>query len=246
MNNLKRLIIFLSTEDNYIDRVEKIIADSKENVSYIYIEDFLNNPNKFNKINKNDIIYFLCNNKLIKKVIKQIQKENCFIINKKYLLMDIGKDKCQEHLKDFNILTPRIIKYNELSKKDFPIFCKSKKHANMVMKLYNINTMNQLLYKFNVDKFYFEKDVKENDYICERKIYYVDDKIYELDNELSLERKDLLMLCRSISKCLNLELFSVDLIECKNKIYTIDVNIAPGFWNSRGSRLSLLNLLNSR
>lgn len=233
---MKRLIIFLDYVSDYSDRVEKIQNDANNEVIYYYIEDFKKEKLK-EKINKDDIIYFLTNVKEIKDIVKQLPNNK--ILNKEYYLEDLSKIEIQNTLSDNNLNTPEIIEYSEdLTNNDFPLYVKNKNHDVFVAKICSKHSFEFFFKKFNPKDFYLEKEIKSIDIIKEHKIYYCNNAIFENDKDpISLKIK---RICNKVAKVTGLDVYSADLIETKDKIYIVDVNSAPGFWNSKESRLKLI------
>ena len=232
------LIIAISYYDNYIDRVEKIINESPNNVSYLYIEDYLNGLCN-DKINNEDVIYILNNSENNFEFIKQIKKTGCKILNLDFYAQKYNKIEIQRKLHSNKINIPRIINYSEIMKQDFPIFCKSYQHADMVMKIYNKSTLENLIKNFNKDMFYFEESLDKGNY-KEYKVYFVKDQIY-LDDDIIFNGDDnILNICRQIGQVLKLDIHTSDIIKCEDKYYVIDVNPSAGLYKSSKSRQALI------
>lgn len=233
------LIIAISYYDNYIDRVEKIVNENPKKVTYLYVEDFLKNPDGFD-IEDNSVIYILNNSNFNLDFIQKIkQKSKCKILNDKFFNRQYSKLDIQRELEKNNVLIPRIIKYNEISKNDFPIFCKSYQHADMVLKIYNRSSLNSLMEKFDVNNFYFEESVDKNNY-KEYKVYFIKNNIY-LDDDIKFGGDDkMLNICCEVGKVLGLDVFSCDIIVCDKKYYMLDVNPSAGLYKSKKSRQALI------
>ena len=63
--------------------------------------------------------------------------------------------------------------------------------------------------------------------------------MYENQNDYS-NFKEISNICGKISKALDLQVFSADILICENEIYVIDVNPAAGLFNSTDSRKKLV------
>jgi len=233
---MNKLIIFLDYESNYSDRVERIKNDAKNKVDYYYIED-IDKKEIIKRISPKDIIYFLTNDKKIKNVIKQLPNNK--ILNKEYYLKGLTKIEVQKMLANNGINTPEIINYDDnLENSIFPLYLKYKNHDVFVAKICSKRSLNYLFSKFNSNKFYLEKEIKQKDIVKEHKIYYSNKDIFENDKDIISDK--IKNICNKLSEVTGLDVYSADLIETKDKIYVIDVNSAPGFWNSKQSRLKLL------
>ena len=235
-DNMRKLVVFLDYESDYSDRVEKIKKDAKNEVEYYYIEDFTKNRIK-EKIKPEDIIYFLTNVKEIKSIIKKLPRNR--ILNEKYYINDLSKIEIQNKLSANGVTTPRIIEYSDkFTNNDFPLYVKNKNHDVFVAKICSKRSYNLFFTKFNKKDFYLEEEIKSVDIIKEHKIYYSNNAIFENDkDEISTKIK---RICNKVARITGLDVYSADLIETKKKIYVVDVNSAPGFWNSKESRLKLL------
>ena len=116
-----------------------------------------------------------------------------------------------------------------------PIFCKQNIHAGMVLKIYTVNTINKFFEKFARDDFYLEEAIKSN---VESKFYFVKGNIYAKDNiEIPYCVKNI---CIKISVALNLDVFSVDMMQKNEEYIVFDVNPSAGFYMLDEARNKLI------
>lgn len=226
--------VFISHYDDYSENVDKIKNIDKENVRQIYLEDYFANPINFEK---EDRIYFLTNAISVLQFIKQFG-ESAYIINKSYYVQQYNKLDIQRQLRDSEISVPNLLEYEQINKRSFPIMCKSKKHADFVIAIYTFGTFNDIFSKYNKNDFYLEQFVKNSE---EVKVYFVRDKAYFYDGYQNEELHETISsVCKKISKSLSLEVFSVDVLVCNEKILVIDINPAAGLFNSVLARKELV------
>lgn len=172
---MKKLKIFISHNENSLGAACKIKNELLNPCEIIYIEDFVR-YNKYKKINENDIIYFSCNSKLIYDVMEKIKNVNCYIFNKSFFLNRYSKLELQLCLKRFGISIPKI--YRNIDELKFPVFCKENSHQRIIFQTFNLITLKKFFTKFNINDFYFEESLFENNnYILENKYYYANGKI---------------------------------------------------------------------
>lgn len=232
---MDKCIIFLSKYENYLESARKIKDNSNLKVNIEYIEDFILQEKKIDKL-KNSIIYFLCNSELNKKLVELLKNINCYIFNKKFFESNYTKLEMQELLINNKINTPSI--YQTVNKKQMklPILFKENKHAGMILEVYTRNTIEEFFKKFNENNFYIEEKINGG---YEVKYYYVKNNIYTKKD--SIIENTVKIYCEKISHVLGLEVFSVDIIK-KNKQYiVIDINPSAGFYLLDEARNKLIN-----
>ena len=221
---MKICSIFLSRKENYLGSAIKIKNATKLHVNIIWIEDFILIKDKYIEL-ENNIIYFLCNSPLITQIINLLENINCYIFNKSYFKNNFTKLQMQKILISSKIKTPKIFNYEHIEEVEFPIFCKEDVHAGIIFKAYTSNTIIKFFEKFNKDKFYLEESINGQEEI---KCYFIKENIYTKNN-IEID-KVVKKQCENISKQLNLEVFSVDIIKYKGKHFVIDVNPSAGFY----------------
>lgn len=232
--------IFLSRNENYKKSAEKIRDILKITMNIIWIEDFMLEENKSEKL-KNSIIYFLCNSPLVRELVKLLKETDCYIFNKSFYEKNYTKLEMQKKLIENNIKTPQIFEKFEIEKSKLPIFCKENAHAGMVFKIYTLNTINKFFEKFDSKEFYLEESIES---IEEIKFYYVNGNIYSKNNiEI---KQDIKNICLKISLALNLEVFSVDMMQKNTNYYVFDVNPAAGFYMLDEARNKLVYEIEKR
>lgn len=236
LNKRKKLYIFYSKDNLFSNQLKKIQNDSFIETEILEIESFCLSSKRM-ILSENDCVYFLCcNSKDVKTCINKIT--GGIIINKKFLINKHDKLKCQEKLMNENINVPRIYKGKnvDINLFNYPIFCKENKHQGITFQAYNIRTINYFFQNYDIKNFYFEDSIKSNDEI---KMYYVNGKII-LKNGLYNNNDTITKICKKISKTLNLEVFSTDILKFKDEYYVIDVNASAGFYLSDVARKEFL------
>ena len=231
---MNKCIIFLSRKENYLGSAIKIKNSTKMKIEIIYIEDFIKNNENINDI-ENSIVYFLCNSFLIKELIIKISKLNCYVFNEKFFEKNYTKYEIQKILINNKITVPNIIDYKEIKQIKYPVFCKENKHAGIIFQAYTCNTMEKFFEKFEKEEFYIEESIRGQQEI---KYYYVKGKVYCKEN--SNIPHAIIKNCKSISRLLNLEVFSTDIIRNKKNYTIIDVNPAAGFYLLEDARNTLI------
>ena len=222
--------IVLSYEDNYIDRVEKIKEEFFDDVDYFYVEDYIN-KNILLDFTNNDIIYILNNSTYNLQLIKEIKDKVYKIINEEFYCKENTKLKIQKELKTNDILVPNIIEYEKVTKYEYPLFFKSVDHAELVLKVYNKNSLDNLLQKFDSKSIYLEESLEDSN-SEEYKVYFIKNTIYFDDMYGNFTDNIIEQLCLKIGNILKLELFSIDIIKRNDYYYVIDINPSAGLYKS--------------
>lgn len=230
--------IVLSYEDNYIDRVEKIKEEFFDDVDYFYVEDYIN-KNILLDFTNNDIIYILNNSTYNLQLIKEIKDKVYKIINEEFYCKENTKLKIQKELKTNDILVPNIIEYEKVTKYEYPLFFKSVEHAKLVLKVYNKNSLDNLLQKFDSRSIYLEESIEDSN-SEEYKVYFIKNTIYFDDMYGNFTDNIIEQLCLKIGNILKLELFSIDIIKRNDYYYVIDINPSAGLYKSSKSREALI------
>ena len=230
--------IVLSYEDNYIDRVEKIKEEFFDDVDYFYVEDYIN-KNILLDFTNNDIIYILNNSTYNLQLIKEIKDKVYKIINEEFYCKENTKLKIQKELKTNDILVPNIIEYEKVTKYEYPLFFKSVDHAELVLKVYNKNSLDNLLQKFDSKSIYLEESLEDSN-SEENKVYFIKNTIYFDDMYGNFTDNIIEQLCLKIGNILKLELFSIDIIKRNDYYYVIDINPSAGLYKSSKSREALI------
>lgn len=230
--------IVLSYEDNYIDRVEKIKEEFFDDVDYFYVEDYIN-KNILLDFTNNDIIYILNNSTYNLQLIKEIKDKVYKIINEEFYCKENTKLKIQKELKTNDILVPNIIEYEKVTKYEYPLFFKSVDHAELVLKVYNKNSLANLLQKFDSKSIYLEESLEDSN-SEEYKVYFIKNTIYFDDMYGNFTDNIIEQLCLKIGNILKLELFSIDIIKRNDYYYVIDINPSAGLYKSSKSREALI------
>ena len=231
------LVVFYDKVKNVQNIIDKIKSNDILIVKEIYIEDFLDEKEKY-KISESDVAYILCNNNvLINKLIEKLSDVKCKILNKEFYIQNYDKEKIQKKLLKNDIKVPKIIDFNENFNKK--LICKPKNHTLEVNIFDNIKSLEVFLNDKNIDDFYIEEYI-END--VEYKIYFVNNKVFFYENVENLNNEKLNETLNKISKILKLDVYSVDVIFNKNEeFYIIDINPSAGLFMSKDAQRELIN-----
>lgn len=231
------LVVFYDKVKNVQNIIDKIKSNDILIVKEIYIEDFLDEKEKY-KISESDVVYILCNNNvLINKLIEKLSDVKCKILNKEFYIQNYDKEKIQKKLLKNDIKVPKIIDFNEKFNKK--LICKPKNHTLEVNIFDNIKSLEMFLNDKNIDDFYIEEYI-END--VEYKIYFVNNKVFFYENVENLNNEKLNETLNKISKILKLDVYSVDVIFNKNEeFYIIDINPSAGLFMSKDAQRELIN-----
>lgn len=235
---MKKLNIFLSEYEQYLGSAKKIAKEySEENTEIIYIEKY---NLKSNEIQDNEVVFFLCNTPLINSVINSLNDKKCYIINKKYFLNELSKLEIQEKLIKNKISCPKIIPYEDLTKSDFPVMIKENMHAGITMLAYNTTSYDRFFSKFNKSEFYLEEYLKCNE---EKKIYYINGILRTNKSDTNFFSSYYYNMIASI---LHLDVYSVDIMQCDENDFVIDVNPSPGFYLLDEARRILVDVIKEK
>ena len=172
-------------------------------------------------------------------LIKEIKDKVYKIINEEFYCKENTKLKIQKELKTNDILVPNIIEYEKVTKYEYPLFFKSVDHAELVLKVYNKNSLDNLLQKFDSRSIYLEESLEDSN-SEEYKVYFIKNAIYFDDMYEDFTDKTIKQLCLKIGRILKLELFSIDIIKRNDYYYVIDINPSAGLYKSSKSREALI------
>lgn len=224
-----QLDILVSKQDKYYYSYIKLKDESRIPTNIYYIEDLImkNENVNFN----NHVVYFLCNSSLVHKVINKYKNINCYFINQKFFEKDYSKLEVQQLLKKKGICTPEIHIFDGKEKINYPIFCKENSHVGINFVAYSENTLVKFFSKFNVSDFYCEEIIKGGK---ESKLYFINGTVF--DNSKSVRNNRINELFEQLSKILNLESFSADIISIEENDTVIDINPNSGFYGSNIAR----------
>lgn len=232
------MYIVCSKSDNSLKKSKMFQNDN--NFKIIYVEDIINNFNKF-QFSQKDVFYFLSQNKLNKKAIVLLEQFSYKILNINALKKNFNKYEIQKQLADAKICVPKLFDLNSITKHDLPIFCKSKNHSEFIAEFYTINTIKIFANKFNIQDYYFEQSIKY-EYI--EKIYYVNNTVCFCDDSKIIQNekncKKLQKTLKNVSKMLNFDIFSAEFFISKNNIILFDVNPSTGLFGSKYARNLLI------
>lgn len=163
--------------------------------------------------------------------------KQCIILNSKFYLKNYRKNDIQLLLQKKHIKVPRILQYSELSKDNFPVFCKEKTHTGIVFQAYNTFTIDRFFENFNQSDFYIEKSILGKDIpLQEFKIYFIKDKVFGKDNGLPINDRIKRITSKINTTIPELDIFSADIIRTSHYDYVIDINPASGLFLSSKER----------
>ena len=176
---MKRFKIIASKANIYTGQVRKLKNESKLLTEVIYIEDLVSSNSTLMDF-ENSIIYFLCcNSPLVPIAIQKLEKYDCYIINREYLIKNYLKLDVQRLLLENKISVPEIYTIENIENVKFPIFCKENRHEGIIIQVYNKISLTRFFEKFNTSEFYFEETVDNNNInLKEFKVYFVEGKIF--------------------------------------------------------------------
>jgi glutathione synthase/RimK-type ligase-like ATP-grasp enzyme len=191
----------------------------------------------------NSIIYFLCcNSPLVSIAIQKLKNDNCYIINREYLIKNHLKLDVQRLLAKNKISVPKIYPIESIEEVKFPIFCKENRHEGIIIQMYNKISLTKFFEKFNASEFYLEETIDNNNAnLKEFKVYFVKEEIFPKD--IMSHNKVIIEMCKKVSLALNnLEVFSADIIQNNDgEYFIIDVNQSAGFYLSDDGRRYFLD-----
>ncbi len=238
-------LIVYSGNEAFREGAQKIKEDTiqhNKECEVIEIEDFRNVISRI----QTDCVYFLSSDKKIPEFCEILKEKDCKIINDNFFLNNIETSK-YDSLKKCNLLgicVPNnfeLNQYDPVNFLDVPMFIKTKNPRGLVKKCLNKNLIGDEIEKIQIKDrncYYLEEDVFNQD-CSELKIYYVNGKIFFMDDFSENTNIDWLhQIMNKISKQTNLEVFSVDFILNfkTQKYYCIDINHASSFFKSNTAR----------
>lgn len=230
------LIIFYDEIEKHKNTLDKISEENKFLVKNINVFDYLNNCEKFT-INSSDVVYFLLNTNVKTLLVSKLNSLQCTILNKKFFLKNLDKEKVQRILLNNQINVPKIIELNKIT--DTKVIVKSKNHTLPVNIFENKKELNKFLANKNICDFYVEELIdKDNEY----KIYFVKGKVFFYDNVQQIYDENLYKTLQLISEILKLDIYSTDVLFKDNKFYIVDINSVTGLFMSKNARKELINL----
>lgn len=236
---MRKLIAYVSKYENSLDGAKKIQNQSNYDVEIYGIEKFCE-ENKYNLINEEDVIFFLCASPLIYEVATKLNEKGCRIINKEYFLSNFTKKEIQILLEKNQVKIPKIYIEDIYNNNIFPIFCKENMHTGITLQLYNKNTQDRVFEKFDYKDFYLEEPVKINN-SKEIKVYCVNGEIFYKNNQ---EQNNIIIndICKKVVKIFNnIEVCSIDFIYNEEEYYLIDFNPSSGFYSTDKGRKGFIN-----
>ncbi|MEK7576076.1 MAG: hypothetical protein AAB482_00095 [Patescibacteria group bacterium] len=225
----------------------RIIADDCKSVSLsakiLFLEDIILGSNAIELLDGVKILYFLTNDSSLERYVEYFVRKNILVINKDFYRWNRSKFSIQDRLKLAGIQIPRSIATQNFSILlsesrflDFPLYIKSQNQSSLVIKVADEEALRRALSDITQrNDFYLEQSV---DAECGSvtKYYFVDRLSCGINGDLS--PPIISSVLKSISTILSLDVFSVDLFvgDDKKSYWCIDVNPAPGLFNSKHGR----------
>lgn len=241
------IIIAISRRELFIDGAKLILEQIKKagvDCQIIFIEDYFKHSG--HKENRKKIFYFLANIAAVEACAKYVLRKGHGVINEKFLYKEKSKFYLQKTIKQYGVIIPKSAcptNKKDTRRMDFPCYIKNQQQASTVMRVADKKELDDAIHLFNCNNevWYLEEAI-EGDDVWLQKIYYVDGKIFARKTDFFLGYT-----LTSISKALNLEVFSVDIFSSNAGGYwVIDVNPAPSFFNSNEARENFASFLLSQ
>lgn len=241
------IYIFVSKKHDYTEQVHRVLSHNDLNGRRIYIEDIIKSKTALDDLiteiqglSTQPVIYFLCNNTEIPRII-ELLKDDAICLNRKFYSRYWDKEQMFTVLQ--GIKTSLEIPYHYNNKADimdneYPIYVKSNMHQGITFESKNCDMINGFEFAVDLDDYYFEKKVS-SDTSKEIKVFYLkgeimpSDKDKEKYNECLKYNPQLSESLDKIAKYFKLDFCSVDIIFDKDKQYLIDLNSAPGYYTTQ-------------
>ncbi len=191
--------------------------------------------------------YFLTNHSATPTVSRSLEDKGHGIINLEFLKNNITKSVVQEKIKSAGVNVPILVDRNGVSDKDFPVYIKSEYQNDFVKRVVSKDELeNEIKLLPSASKWYLEKDV-EGQSVNLNKIYYINGWFINRSDEKQKVRSNLSQALNLISSSLDLKIFSADIFlsDTMENYLCIDVNPAPGFYNSSEARKVFVSYLSS-
>lgn len=243
------IIIVVSHEELFINGAQ-LILEQVQMASFgcrvMFIEDWFFKYGEEYHNNEKKLFYFLTNVDGVMACVHDVLRNRHIVINKTFLLGENSKLYLQKAIEQEGIVVPKSVcpadsaESKNTCKINFPCYVKSQKHTSTVVRVANKRELNEVicLLDCNNEDWYLEEAI-EKDGLLLQKAYYVGGKIFVKDSGCRLEN-----VFGSISKALDLEVFSVDIFSSKSDEYcVIDVNPAPSFFKSKKARKAFATFL---
>jgi len=216
----------------------------------VFLEDIFLSQD-FDNVNDITAFYFLTNDPNLELYIEYFSRRGIFVVNKKFYNFNRSKFSIQDRLRRGGVLVPpsvaaknKLMLFSASEHIGFPCHVKSQKQASVVIEAGNKEALQRILRETNELDIYLERSVNNKSHVL-KKFYFVSGGIYTKDkNEnFSITIKSIL---ESISNILQLDIFSADIfLENKGSYQCIDINPAPGLFNSKLSRKRFVEYINS-
>lgn len=240
------LILIVSKTEPYLNGailIEKVCLSMSLNCAIKYIED-IDFGDDFFSYDKPYLVYFLTNVANVSSYASNFERLSPgSVINYEFLVSEMNKYSIQSCLRDAGFSVPKSIMLFQpvfdgaLKKIDLPLYVKSQKQADIVIRANNEDEFKQFVSGKLASDYYLEECVDEEKY-CLEKIYYIDGYV-EVKKVDFVASSNLCKELISISKILNMEIYSSDVfvsITSANYVY-IDINPSPGLFNSDKARM---------
>lgn len=227
--------IICSKFDNSVKKAKQL---EKEDCGKImFVEDF---ENIEQSTKCGDVFYVLCQTDKKQELMISLDQKGAKILNKKALVSNLNKFEIQSILLKNQINVPKILN-GDFEKSDFPMFCKSKVHADFNAKFYNKSTFEKFFSKFDKNDFYFEADANpDNTPII--KAYFVCGRIFVNENTKNNKTINKIEnICEKVSKIFDFDIFSAEFFDNNNTPCLFDLNFQTGLFTSQEARIYFKN-----
>jgi len=242
--------IIISRGEPFVAGAELIAKEANERglgCEIIFIEDIILSINGENEKMERRLLYFLTNIDDVPTYVAYFKSHGCNIVNQTFLSGESSKFYLQNKIKKAGIVVPKsfsvlneIIALQIADEMNFPIYIKSQNQASTVIRVKKKSDLSEKLALFarNNEEWYLEEAIEGAD-VELQKVYYVDGKVA---SNSGIEKANEIF--QTISRTLDLEIFSVDIISSKNGVYwIIDVNPASSFFKSDSARCLFVEFL---
>ncbi len=236
--------------ENGARAILEVCHEAALDAKLVFLEDIFLSQD-FDNVSDITAFYFLTNDPNLEFYIEYFSRRGIFVVNKKFYNFDRSKFSIQDRLRIGGVLVPpsitsknKLTLFLESERIGFPCYIKSQKQASVVIETGNKEALQRILHETTEFDIYLEKSVSNRSTIL-KKFYFVYGGIYTKDEHenFSIIIKSAL---ESISNILQLDIFSADIfLENKGSYQCIDINPAPGLFNSKLSRRKFVEYMSS-
>ena len=160
------IYIFVSKKYDYTEQVNRILSCNDLLGKRIYIEDIIksktamdNLVNEIQGLSTQPVIYFLCNNVEIPRIIETL-KADAICLNRKFYSRYWDKEQMFTVLQGIKTTLEIPHHYNsktDILENEYPIYVKSNMHQGITFESKNSDMINGFEFAVDLDDYYFEK-----------------------------------------------------------------------------------------